>query len=248
MDRARRIVSLVPSLTELLAWLGAGDDLVGRTRFCVAPAGAVEHIAIVGGTKNPRLEQIIALRPDLVVANREENRREDVEALRRAGLEVLVTDPNDLEGALAVIERLGDIAGAAAKAASLVRDTRDALAGVPARGPRICVLLWKEPWMALGTGTYGHDLVRRCGAENVFADRERYPVVTFDEVAERRPDLVLLPDEPYRFGPADAGYCSPVAPARVIDGRLLWWYGPRIPAAVRALATLFQEQPNDPRR
>lgn len=243
MGQALRVISLVPSLTELLAWLGAGDRLVGRTRYCTAPAGEIEHVTVVGGTKDPQLGAILGLRPDVVVANREENRREDVEAMMSAGLDVLVTDPVDVAGALEVIRQLGTLLDADGRAADLARETQAALAEAIPVGRRVCVLLWKAPWMALGSGTYGHDLLERCGAVNVFADRERYPEVNEADVAARGPQLILLPDEPYHFRPRDAAAWAPTAPARIVDGRLLWWYGLRMPAAIRALRGMFAEEP-----
>src|SRR5688572_15715387 len=147
----RRIVSLVPSLTELVFWLGAGDRLVGRTRFCEEPAGEVGRVATVGGTKNPRVERIVALRPDLVLANKEENRREDVEALRQAGLDVLVTDPNSVLEALAMVEQIGSRLGLDRRARQLAEDTRAAMdEAAPGPGPRVFVAVWWNPLMGLG--------------------------------------------------------------------------------------------------
>jgi ABC-type hemin transport system substrate-binding protein len=235
-----RIVSLVPSLTELVFWLGRGKLLVGRTRFCVEPAGEVERVPVVGGTKNPKVERIVALRPDLVIANREENRREDVEALRAAGLEVMVTDPNSVAEAVAMIEELGGRLDSGARARELTEEIVAALAELaPTIGLRVFVAVWKEPLMGLGSETYGHDLLVGAGAVNVLAGRPRYPEVSLEEVAGLRPDLVLLPDEPYPFKDEDREAFEAVAPARVVDGKLLWWYGPRIPGAIRALRQLF---------
>lgn len=240
---AHRIVSLVPSLTELVWWLGLEDALVGRTRFCTEPVGQIERVAIVGGTKNPKVERIIALRPDLVLANKEENRREDVEALQAAGLRVLVTDPNSVREAVTMIRDLGDELDAVSKAASLTADIEAALARVrvPERRPRIFVAVWKDPWLGLGSESYGHDLLACAGGANVLASRPRYPEVTLAEIARLAPDLILLPDEPYPFKAADAEALSTIAPARVIDGKLLWWYGPRIPAALRKLSALLRD-------
>lgn len=235
-----RVASLVPSLTELVCWLGRGDTLVARTTFCVEPAGAVEHISRIGGTKNPKVDRIIALAPDLVLANREENRREDVEALHAAGLDVFVTDPDTVPGAVAMIRALGARLGASERAESLAAEIETALAlPAPSRPLRVFVAVWKEPLTGLGAESYGHDLVERAGAANVLAARTRYPEVTLDEVAALRPDLVLLPDEPYPFGESDAARFAEIAPARVVDGRLLWWCGPRIPAALATLREIF---------
>jgi len=236
-----RIVSLVPSLTELVWWLSAGDHLVGRTRFCTEPAGLVEAVPIMGGTKNPHVERIVAVRPDLVVANKEENRREDVEALQQAGLHVLLTDPNTVEEALAMIAGLGAILDHQAKAAGLINDVRSVLAEgrAPLPAPRVFVGVWKDPLMGLGDNAYGHDLLERCGAVNVLAGRSRYPEVTLDEVAALHPDVILLPDEPYPFKQSHVEEFSAIAPATVIDGKLLWWYGPRMPVAIRTLRAMF---------
>jgi ABC-type hemin transport system substrate-binding protein len=236
------VVSLVPSLTELVFWLGAGERLVGRTRFCSEPADHVKGIAVIGGTKDPVIERLLALDPALVLANHEENRREDVEALRAAGLEVVVTDPRTVDGAVAMVEELGELLGACERAAELAAETREALgAGAGGRRVRVFVPVWKSPLMGLGSDTYGHDLLHRCGAENVLGDRPRYPVTTRAEVAGLSPDLVLLPDEPYRFREADRQAWSTLARAELVDGKLLWWYGPRMPAAIGALRRLVAE-------
>lgn len=237
----KRIVSLVPSLTELVWWLGRGESLVGRTRFCTEPAGAIEGVAVIGGTKNPKVERIVELAPDLVIANREENRKEDVEAVQAAGLEVLLTDPNSVPGAVAMVRELGVRLAAEAKAEELARETESALDEQTAGpGRRVFVAIWKEPLMGLGSGTYGNDLLERCGGVNVLGDRARYPEVSLEELRGLGTELVLLPDEPYPFKASDAEAFASVAPARVVDGKLLWWYGPRMPAAIRELRAVLR--------
>lgn len=238
----RRIVSLVPSLTELVWHLGVGDALVGRTRFCTEPAEMADLVAIVGGTKNPRIERIVELEPDLVVANKEENRREDIEALRETGLEVLLTDPNSMPEALAMVRELGSRLGAESRAEELAAATEAALAEpLPARRPRVFVAVWRHPDMGLGGESYGHDLIERCGAANVLGTRPRYPELADGELVALQPELILLPDEPYPFKEADVPAYAGIAPARVVDGKLLWWYGPRMPEAIRELRGLFKE-------
>jgi ABC-type Fe3+-hydroxamate transport system substrate-binding protein len=235
-----RIVSLVPSLTELVWWFGLGDALVGRTRFCTEPAGLIERVPIVGGTKNPKVEKIIGIGPELVIANREENRREDVEALREAGVEVLVTDPNSVAEALAMVMGLGTLLGTEAKARELIAEVEGAMAeALPERRLRVFVAVWKEPLLGLGAESYGNDLLRVAGAENVLGGRPRYPELTREELIDLDPELILLPDEPYPFKAADAKEFGSIARARVIDGKLLWWYGPRMADGIRALRTIF---------
>lgn len=236
----KRVVSLVPSLTELVFWLGRGEWLMGRTRFCDEPRGIVEQVPAVGGTKDPNLERIDALQPDLVLANREENRREDVEALIGRGIDVLLTDPDTVPAAVAMVREVGRALDAEAAAEELAQEIEVLLAEpTPTSRTRVFVPVWKQPLMALGGATYGNDLLERCGATNVFADRPRYPEVALDEVGQLQPDLILLPDEPYRFKERDTAAFAGIAPARVIDGRLLWWYGPRMPDSIRTLRGLL---------
>jgi ABC-type Fe3+-hydroxamate transport system substrate-binding protein len=236
----RRIVSLVPSLTELVCWLGHGDALAGRTRFCTEPAETLIDVPIIGGTKNPRIDRVVAARPELVIANKEENRREDVEALRAAGLEVLLTDPNTVDEALSTIAEIGGRLGARARAEELAADVREALAEPLVRALRVFVAVWKEPLMGLGSASYGHDLITQVGAINVLAE-PRYPELSLGRLAKLMPDLILLPDEPYPFKEADRPDFEAIAPTRVVDGKLLWWYGPRMPGAIRQLRKIFQE-------
>lgn len=247
MSAPKRVVSLVPSLTELVYSLGCGGTLVGRTRFCTEPAGEVEAVPIIGGTKNPSVARIVAASPDLVIANKEENRQEDVEALRQAGLSVLVTDPNDVVGALEMISGVGTALGVSEEATRLVAEIEGSLAdsSTPHQPLRIFVPIWYNPLMALGTGTYGSDLLARCGGVNVI-QQPRYPEITLDEVAALQPDLVLLPDEPFPFDLHHIPDFERVAPSQLIDGKLLWWYGPRMPAAIRELASLMRNARKEP--
>ncbi len=234
-----RAVSLVPSLTEL-AWHLAPEGLAGRTKFCTEPAEMAERVPAFGGTKDPDVQGIAALGPDLVIANREENRREDVEALERAGVRVLVTVIDSVDDALEAVMAIGRELGAAEKAAGLVAEVRGVLAEpLPADPVRVFVPIWRKPLLGLGGGTYGSSVLEAAGAVNVLRGRERYPEVTMEEVAALRPELVLLPDEPYRFREEHAGEFAGVAPVRLVDGKLLWWYGPRMAASLRELRQLL---------
>ena len=239
---AQRIVSLVPSLTELIVHFGLADQLAGRTRFCTEPPGALRAVPIVGGTKDPKLDRIVALRPSIVVANKEENRREDIEALRVAGLTVLVTDPNTVEEAARMIAEVAATLGVSPLGDRLAAEIRSEAASVNPIQPavRVFVPIWKSPWLGLGCDTYGHDLLRVAGFTNVLGDRTRYPEVTLEAIATLTPDVVLLPDEPYPFGPKDIPAFAGIAPAIPVDGKLLWWYGPRVPEAIRELRRLAE--------
>jgi ABC-type Fe3+-hydroxamate transport system substrate-binding protein len=249
----RRIVSLVPSLTEALFALGLGDRVVGVTDWCVQPAEAVERLPKVGGTKNPSLERIRELRPDLVLANREENRRRDVERLEASGLRVWVTYPRSVREAVDLLEALAELGAAEPRRAELLESTRhgveQAEATRPERPVPVFCPIWKRPWMAVGADTYADDLLRLCGGRNVFGDRHerRYPIVETEEIVAAAPDVILLPDEPYRFGPRDVAELAelPVPAARSgrihpVDGTLVSWYGPRIRLAIETLSRLLR--------
>jgi ABC-type Fe3+-hydroxamate transport system substrate-binding protein len=253
---AQRIVCLVPSLTEALFALGLGARVVGVTEWCVHPAETVAALPKVGGTKTPDLAAILALRPDLVIANREENRRRDVQRLAEAGIPVWVTYPRTVrEGA----ELLAALAGLGAPPEALAEVVEPTLAAVaraelhrPVRRPRVFCPIWRDPWMSVGADTYAHDLIALCGGANVFANHgeRRYPRVSPAEVEAAQPEVILLPDEPYRFADADArelaGLAVPAALSgriHLIDGTLVSWYGPRIRRAIDTLGRLLADAP-----
>jgi ABC-type Fe3+-hydroxamate transport system substrate-binding protein len=205
-DGPRTVVSLVPSLTETLIFFGLGDRLVGRTRYCVEPADAVSRIECVGGTKNPDIARIVALAPDLVVVNKEENRLEDWRALVDAGLDVHVTHPRTVAEAADMIEELGRRAGAPHAAAVLARECRETLATIHAnRGMhrlRTFCPIWRNPWMTFGASTYIGSVLDAVGMENVFAADATadFFEIEIEEALARDPEIIVLPDEPYVFG------------------------------------------------
>jgi ABC-type Fe3+-hydroxamate transport system substrate-binding protein len=248
----RRIVSLVPSLTETLFAIGAGPQVLAVTRYCEEPAAEVVRLPKVGGTKNPEVDAIRALTPDLVIMNAEENRREDFAALSAAGLTVFVTEPKTVADGIAVIASLGELTGrpeGGAMAAVQQTRVRAVVEQVGARVPvRYFCPIWRKPWMAFNADTYAHDLLRTAGGMNVCAaDPTRYPVVTLEAIALAVPEVVLLPDEPYRFTEKDRSALTPLAMtpalrhARVhfVDGKALSWYGPRIADGVAHFAAIF---------
>ena len=231
-----RVVSLVPSLTEAVAVTAPGL-LVGATDWCTHPAGLAA--TRIGGTKNPDVPAILALRPDLVVANEEENREPDLAALRAAGTEVLVTETRTLDQAFEELDRVLVTACGQARPRWLDEAEAAWAALPPPRAPRRAIVpVWRRPWMVLGRDTFAGDLLARLGVENVYADHtERYPRVPLDVLNAAGADLVVLPDEPYRFTADDGPEAFPALPAALVDGRYLTWYGPslvRAPAALRA--------------
>lgn len=252
----RRIVSLVPSLTEALFSFGLGEAVVGVTLFCVEPREEVRTKPKVGGTKALKVEEVLALEPDLVVASAEENRKEDIEQLVRAGLPVFVTLPTTVAEAIDMLDQMAEMTGAGETAASIVDGARRALDDVRAqvedRPPqRTFCPIWRHPWMTIGPGTYMHDFITVCGGANVFAWRhDRYPRVQLAEMAEHDPQVVLLPDEPYRFRQKHVpeitayGGISAVRDRRIylVEGKHLCWYGPRIAASLRHVSGLLRPQ------
>ncbi len=223
-----RIVSLVPSSTETLLALGA--DVVACTRFCEQPA-----LAHVGGTKNPDVAAIVALAPDVVVMDEEENRREDADALGAAGMTLLVTDVRDVADVPAVVRRLADAAGVPEPSL----DTP--LAPVAAWATAI-VPIWRRPWMLLGPGTYGASVLAALGVDVWSPTGGRYDEVALDDLAaaERADgDLFLLaPTEPYAFREAhlaELAAAAPTATVHVVDGQDLFWWGTRTPGALTRL-------------
>ena len=222
----QRVVSLVPSLSEAIAVTAPGL-LVGATDYCTHPAGL--DVARVGGSKWPDLDRVQAARPELVIANAEENREEDVRALRAAGFTVWVTNPRTLAQAFTSLASLFAACGLDRpawwdEARKVWSPTFDQTP--PAR--RAAVPIWRRPWMVLGGDTFASDLLAHLGVGNVFADAERYPKTTAAEIRRRRPDLVVLPDEPYAFGAADGPEAFEGVPTALVSGRHLTWYGPSL--------------------
>ncbi|MFJ9012077.1 helical backbone metal receptor [Streptomyces canus] len=228
-----RVVSLVPSLTEAIA-RSAPDALVGATDWCTHPADL--DVIRVGGTKNPKLDRITALAPDLVIANEEENREPDLAALREAGLEVLVTEVRDVPQAFRELARVVDACGVARpRWLDEAEESWSALTP-PARRRTAVVPIWRRPWMVLGRDTFAGDVLSRLGVDHVYAGHEdRYPRVPLEELRAAAPDLVVLPDEPYRFTPEDGPEAFPGLPCAFVSGRHLTWYGPSLAEAPGAL-------------
>jgi ABC-type Fe3+-hydroxamate transport system substrate-binding protein len=218
-----RVVSLVPSATEtLLAW---GVTPVAVTRFCEQP-----HLPAVGGTKDPDIDAITRLAPDVVVMCPEENRLEDAEQLRREGNRVHAVEIDDVS----------DVPGALRALADAVDVEPPAPDPLPPAVPIWCrafVPIWRRPWMTIGGRCYGASVLAHLGVDNVFGDADaRYPEIELDDVVARRPDLVLAPSEPYPFRERHREELEGVAPVVFVDGQDLFWWGARTPAAARRLA------------
>ena len=222
-----RVVSLVPSVTEtLLAW---DVEPVACTRFCEQP-----DLLHVGGTKDPDVGAIVSLRPDLVVVNDEENRKEDADALIGAGVPVHVVPVRSVADVEPAMAALAEAVGVTRPPAFARREPMPPVAAAPSR--RAFVPIWRRPWMTMNADTYGSSVLAHIGVANVFAGAaDRYPTTDLDEVRALAPDLVIAPSEPYPFGPRHVPELESVAPVVLVDGRDLFWWGHRTPGALTRL-------------
>lgn len=244
-------MSLVPSWTETLYSFGFDAEVVGVTKWCVHPKELVARATKIGGTKDPDVARIAQLKPDLVVANREENRKEDVEALQRAGVDVWVSDVRSVRDSIREVLALGALVGRKEAAEALAVRIEATVAALPPApdGVPVFVPIWRRPWMTFNADTYAHDVLRLCGARNVFAgEPDRYPERGPEDAIARGATAALLPTEPYPFHQKTQGREEVVAagfdPARVaiLDGEALTWYGARevdgLQAVARSVAAL----------
>lgn len=238
-----RIVSLCPSLTELVFDLGLGDALVGRTKFCVHPADRVDAVEKVGGTKTPKIDRIVELAPDLVLLNEEENRVEDAEALAAAGLRCHTSMPVTVADTAEMVRSIGRAVRRVETADEIADDierraarVRAAAEGRPA--VRYAYLIWRDPIMTVSDDTFVAALLGQAGGKNVFGNADdRYPTVVAEELAAADPDGVLLSTEPFPFDDAYRDELVeltglPVGRFHIVDGELLSWHGSRTPAGI----------------
>lgn len=243
----RRIVSLVPSQTELLHYLGLEQEVVGITKFCVHPAAWYQHKARVGGTKTLDFQKIAALQPDLLLGNKEENEQAQIEVL--AGrYPVWLSDISTLDDALDMILRIGSLTDRAAAARDLVGGIREAFSALDVQQParRAAYLIWRKPYMVAAADTFIHDMLTRMGCRNVFAERSRYPQISLEELAEARPEVILLSSEPYPFAEkhfAPLQEACPLARIQLVDGESFSWYGSRLLQAPAYFQKLYDGLP-----
>jgi ABC-type Fe3+-hydroxamate transport system substrate-binding protein len=273
----QRLVSLVPSITEALFCFGRGPQVVGITDYCTEPAAAVATKTKVGGTKNPDIATILTLRPQLVLAVAEENRRQDVEQLAAAGVAVYVFAPRTVRDGIDLLWRVADLVDCRSEVTGQMQAIEQAYAETVAlvahrQRVRVFCPIWKDPYMTINADTYVHDVLWVCGGENIFAHRQRrfplaadlgqqpeatgersterdrrYPRITLAEMAALRPEVILLPDEPYAFSEADIADFTPfpevpaVRSGRIwlIDGKMVGWYGPRLGHSLHTLRALL---------
>ena len=236
----RRIVSLVPSQTELLHSYQLEDEVCGITKFCIHPAHWFERKTHVGGTKRFDFDAIARLSPDLIIGNKEENYQEGIEKLR--GLyPVWMSDICDLGDALNMMKQLGSITGRDSVAAPIVQKIADDFSLLkPLRTVRVLYLIWRKPWMAAGRNTFINDMLRRNGFENV-VQADRYPELDDDTIRQLAPEKILLSSEPFPFREnhiAELTRISPGSEIVLVDGEMFSWYGSRLLLACNYFRTL----------
>lgn len=238
----KRIVSVVPSQTELLHELGLEEEVIGITKFCVHPQQWFRHKTRVGGTKKLHLEQILALKPDLVLANKEENTREEIEALSQQ-VPVWISDIHTVEEGLDMIGQVGALVGreeAAQRLSTGIRNSFSKLNKVQ-QSATVAYFIWRNPWMSVGRDTFIHDMLCKGGWRNVYATQTRYPETSLEELESLRPDIVFLSSEPYPFAAKHIGEIQarlPHAKILLVDGELFSWYGSRMQYAADYLQEL----------
>jgi len=228
----QKIVSIVPSQTELLYYLGLADSIAGITKYCIHPAAGARHKQKVGGAKQLDIDLIKSLNPDLIIANKEENEQNQVEELMTL-YPTYISNPVDLPGALGMINSIGELVGKDKTARQLsanIQQEFNRLAHFKPSGLKVAYLIWRKPYMVAGTDTFINDMLQRCGFENIF-NKGRYPEVTIDEVISARPNVVLLSSEPYPFKQKHAEefqQALPNAVVKLVDGEMFSWYGSRL--------------------
>ena len=241
----RRIVSLVPSQTELLHYLGLQDETVGITKFCIHPKEWLRSKTRVGGTKTLNIAAIKKLQPDLIIANKEENIKEQIEALAN-DYTVLVTDVNNVAEALQMIRTIGKITGKAAKAKTLVAAIEAAFLNIRLSNTPVntAYLIWNKPYMTIGGGTFINDMLAKAGLKNIFARKTRYPEVTIADLQASHCQLIILSSEPYPFKQKHIAELQQHLPGTKIilaDGEMFSWYGSRMLLAAEYLQMVIRE-------
>ena len=228
----KRIISLVPSQTELLSDLELEEEVIGITKFCVHPDHWFKTKTRVGGTKQLHLDKIKELQPDLIIANKEENVREQIEELLK-DFPVWISDVNNLNDALEMIASIGEIINKISRAKEIVNQIKKGLLQPQTTNYKLqtCYLIWKDPYMTIGGDTFINDMLQRCGFQNIFEDQKRYPQISLEQLQAANCQLLLLSSEPYPFKQKHIDELQPLLPHTKIilaDGEMFSWYGSRL--------------------
>ena len=228
----RKIISLVPSQTELLHFFGLEKEVIGITKFCVHPREWFKNKARIGGTKTVNINMVQKLQPDLIIANKEENIKEQVEILEKE-FPVWVTDVNNLEDAFIMINDIGGLNDKKKEAEKLIENVKNEFLNLPhvPMPVRSCYMIWRNPYMTIGGDTFINNMMKHCGLHNIFSDQNRYPKINFEEIKNRNCQLILLSSEPYPFKENNIKEMQESFPGIKIilaDGEMFSWYGSRL--------------------
>jgi ABC-type Fe3+-hydroxamate transport system substrate-binding protein len=230
-DTPKRIISLVPSQTELLYDLGLDTEVVGITKFCIHPDDWFKHKTRVGGTKKYNFETIKALQPDLIIGNKEENEKEQIEELMKL-YPVWMSDIKTLDEAKEMIELLGKLVQREEKAKNLIQKISASFEALKPITQKSCAyFIWKDPYLCAGKNTFIDDMMQRCGFKNIFSGPDRYPEISLVELAKAQPEVILLSSEPFPFKEKhmeELKEACPNAEIILVDGELFSWYGSRL--------------------
>ncbi len=243
-DKPVRIVSLVPSMTELLFDLGLEDRILGVTRYCVHPEWARKEKAVIGGPKTFDFEAIDALQPDLILGNKEENYKEGIEQLRQK-YPAWLCDIHNLDDALAMIASVGQLTNTEDKANAIVSDIKTKMALLSSEKTlRVAYFIWRKPYRVAAGSTFINEMLKLCGMENVFADLDRYPEVTIEQLKALKPDMLLLSSEPYPFKEKHCQEFTELgvsARTQLVDGEMFCWTGSHLRKAADYFVALNKE-------
>ena len=244
----KRIISLVPSHTELLYDLGLREEVVGQTLFCIHPKEMHDSKPRIGGTKKLQMDKIAALKPDLIIGNKEENERSQIEELMKL-YPVWMSDIKNLDDSLDMIERIGDLIGRNSEAMDISQKIRNGFNELKSINKQLSTnnsvlyLIWRKPWMAVGRDTFINDMLQRCGFENGFSSpMTRYPEINDDEIKSMKPNYIFLSSEPYPFKDehlAELQAISPSSKIVLVDGEMFSWYGSRLLKSASYFKALF---------
>lgn len=240
----KRIISLVPSQTELLYDLGLDEEVIGITKFCIHPQKWFNKKTHIGGTKNCNIELIKKLQPDLILANKEENIEVQIEAMR-AFAPVWVSDITNYLEAKTMIQSIGNLVGKPAETVHLIAAIETAFEQLPSHPlhPTVAYIIWKDPYMTVGVDTFIHHILSMAGYQNVFANHKRYPEISIHEIQEASPDLIFLSSEPYPFKMKqleELQILLPNSKIHLVNGEMFSWYGSRLKYTPGYLVELMQ--------
>jgi ABC-type Fe3+-hydroxamate transport system substrate-binding protein len=244
-DFPKRIISLVPSQTELLFDLGLEEEVIGITKFCIHPTEWFKLKKRIGGTKNIDIELVKKLKPNLIIANKEENTKEQIEQLF-ATAPVWISDVNCLSGAYNMIENIGAITNKVEAAKKINQEIQQSFQQLSKlqKPKNVCYLIWQNPYMTIGGDTFINDLLQTCGLKNVFSNCNRYPIISIEAIQASNPELILLSSEPYPFKTKHIETLQvqiPNTKIYLVDGEMFSWYGSRLLKSANYFNTLLKE-------